>query len=80
MDHGWGGGLPVGFETMTFAGDRRRPRSVIRRWSDAQCRCCAEAQDQLGHDQVVAELRHDLPSRVERRARRRRRRLQAMLR
>ena len=72
LDHGFGVGPPLIFETMVFSGSRRRPRSVVRRWRDTQWRWASETEALDGHDRIVAELRHDLPNRVERRARRRR--------
>jgi hypothetical protein len=52
LDHGWGGGRPVLFETMVFGG--KHDQHMQRYYTLTQA--------QAGHDQVVAMVKNDLPA------------------
>ena len=51
LDHGWGGGPPLIFETMVFGGDENE-------W---QARYATEADAMAGHAEVVRKLKLGLP-------------------
>jgi hypothetical protein len=51
LDHAWGGGTPLLFETMTFGGED----------GEWQWRYRTKAAAQAGHDRVVAALRDGTP-------------------
>jgi hypothetical protein len=53
LDHGWGEGPPVLFETMTFGGDEDT--------NECQWRYTTRAAAQAGHDAIVAALQAGTP-------------------
>lgn len=52
IDHNWGDGPPILFETMVF------DHSEGENWSDVYCgRYCTRAEAEAGHARIVAALR-----------------------
>jgi len=71
IDHSFGRSRKQIFETMVFL-DRRVPRQVRRVWDERQWRYSTEVEALAGHDQIVLQVRQAWPSKVARRAERRR--------
>jgi hypothetical protein len=61
LDHGWGRGAPVLWETMSFPREDTPPDDPRWKWSDYQERYTSAADARAGHARVVEAVRRGEP-------------------